>query len=93
MEIIASRYFQSNYQRLVEPVIVKAKSRTLGTWYPAGTEPLEGEEEFEAEIRHLKAELAKRLITSEVPVSKPRTAVRAGVDRTRNNAPFTPVLK
>jgi hypothetical protein len=82
MNAITSREFQSNYQRLVEPVIVKAKSRTLGTWYPAGTEP---------------AEVWDRTVNVDrVPrptVSKPRTAVRAGVDRTLNNAPFTPVLK
>ena len=39
MNIIGSREFQSNYQRLEEPVVVKAKSRTLGTWYPKGTKP------------------------------------------------------
>lgn len=39
MNKIASREFQSNYQRLEEPVVVMARSRTLGTWYPKGTEP------------------------------------------------------
>ncbi len=39
METIGSREFQTNYQRLSVPVVVKAKSRTLGTWYPRGTEP------------------------------------------------------
>jgi len=93
MTAITSREFQSNYQRLVEPVVVKAKSRTLGTWYPAGTEVTLDDyalAELETEIKHLKAELAKRPATV---LSKPRTAVRAGVDRTLNNAPFTPVLK
>jgi len=89
MNAITSREFQSNYQRLVEPVIVKAKSRTLGTWYPAGTDWGDASQLLD-EIKHLKAELAKRPATV---VSKPRTAVRAGVDRTLNNAPFTPVLK
>ena len=39
METITSRAFQLRYQRLVEPVVVKANFRTLGTWYPKGTEP------------------------------------------------------
>lgn len=91
MNIMSSREFQIRYQRLVEPVLVKAKWRTLGTWYPAGTEPGDATDLLD-EIRHIKAELAKRPISSTV-VSKPRTAVRAGVDRTRNNATFTPVPK
>jgi len=93
MNIMGSREFQTNYQRLVEPVVVKAKSRTLGTWYPAGTEVTLDDyalAELEAEIKRLKAELAKRPATV---LSKPRTAVRAGVDRTLNNAPFTAVPK
>jgi hypothetical protein len=97
MNTIASRVFQINYQRLVEPVVVKAKSRTLGTWFPHGTEDLPTAlPETDAylnglveEIRHLKAELAK----PSVETFAPKTAVRAGLDRTRNNAPFTPVKK
>lgn len=69
MDTIASREFQSSYQRLVEPVIVKAKSRTLGTWYPAGTEPdgvtagqvsviLRQRDDANEEIARLKKELA-----------------------------------
>ena len=42
METITSRSFQISYQRLEIPVVVKAKSRTLGTWYPKGTEPDHG---------------------------------------------------
>ena len=83
METIASKAFQANYQRLVEPVVVKAKSRTLGTWYPKGTEPEGDTEEVEIglllaakdeEIRHLKRVLAAR----ESPaVAKPASNVRA----------------
>jgi hypothetical protein len=39
MNKITSTEFQSNYQRLDEPVVVMARSRTLGTWYPKGSEP------------------------------------------------------
>lgn len=45
MKIIASREFQSNYQRLDDPVVVMARSRKLGTWYPKGTEPVSGDDE------------------------------------------------
>lgn len=78
MNKITSTEFQSNYQRLDEPVTVMARSRTLGTWYPKGTEPdFDGEltqafaearvaQELatkDAEIKYLKSELAKRLTT------------------------------
>jgi hypothetical protein len=71
MNKITSSEFQSNYQRLDEPVIVMARSRTLGTWYPKGTEPFEDSPELgflgkqldnaNAEIARLKRELAARL--------------------------------
>jgi hypothetical protein len=41
VKVIASREFQVNYQRLDDPVVVMARSRKLGTWYPKGTEPVE----------------------------------------------------
>jgi hypothetical protein len=86
MNCITSRAFQSNYQRLVEPCIVTARSRTLGTWYPKGTEP--GAAELEAEIKHLKFLLAERAMQG-ANVFAPAVAVRSGF----NNAPFTPVPK
>jgi len=60
METMGSRVFQGNYQRLSEPVVVKAKSRTLGTWYPKGTEPVEHTSDLVDEIAHLKRQLAGR---------------------------------
>lgn len=83
-----SREFQLNYQRLDEPVTVMARSRTLGTWYPKGTEPNSADAAdcvaYEAEIKYLKFELAKRLVTkvestSPVETFAPKTAVRADV--------------
>jgi hypothetical protein len=96
MNKITSSEFQSNYQRLDEPVVVMARSRTLGTWYPKGTEdvpvmdPQSPDEwikpevwqnevlRYEAEIKYLKSELAKRL-TTKVETFAPATAVRATV--------------
>lgn len=68
METITSRSFQVSYQRLQIPVVVKAKSRTLGTWYPKGTEGGDTPEveiglllaEKDEEIKQLKRQLAAR---------------------------------
>jgi hypothetical protein len=68
METITSRSFQVSYQRLQIPVVVKAKSRTLGTWYPRGTEEGDTPEveiglllaEKDEEIKQLKRQLAAR---------------------------------
>jgi len=67
METITSRAFQLSYQRLSEPVVVRANFRTLGTWYPKGCEPEEGLPQVDPrttdlveEIRQLKRQLASR---------------------------------
>jgi hypothetical protein len=85
MNSIPSREFQLNYQRLDEPVTVMARSRTLGTWYPKGTEPDFDNVEAQAlldEIAFLKSELAKR----RVPVG-PR-----GEESLRPVQTFTPAV-
>ena len=81
MNIIASREFQCNYQRLEEPVIVKAKSRTLGTWYPKGTEPeADSVTVTREELTAAGLDPAKEVHDPRLPViSKPAVAVRAGV--------------
>jgi hypothetical protein len=95
METVTSRAFQVSYQRLNEPVVVKANFRTLGTWYPDGWEPERAEQvtdvvmdALEDEIRHLKRQLAEK---NGVVVSKPTSNVRA--DQGFNGRPFTPVPK
>ena len=89
METIGSRAFQGNYQRLEIPVIVKAKSRTLGTWYPKGTEPDHGTGlEMQALLRQrddaiAEAHALRRKIEmpdkTGAPVMKPTANVRAKV--------------
>ena len=70
---LASREFQLTYQKLTAPVKVTGRgAKVLGTWYPAGTETASGSAllaEKDAEIKRLKAELAKR------PVAVPASAV------------------
>jgi hypothetical protein len=39
MQKLASAQFRTSYVVLTEPTEVHAGRRTLGTWYPAGTEP------------------------------------------------------
>jgi hypothetical protein len=75
VNILTSREFQLNYQRLDEPVTVMARSRTLGTWYPKGTEPDEIKDalpqsdvyltEPTNEVARLTSELAARAMAAE----------------------------
>jgi hypothetical protein len=85
VETITSRTFQVSYQRLVEPVVVKANFRTLGTWYPDGTQPdedlgddlrqvLAQRDAANEEVRQLKRQLAERGVAE---VHKPTSNVRA----------------
>ena len=91
MKTIASREFQSSYQRLVEPVVVKAKSRTLGTWYPKGTEPEETPVSLTVErdgsISAISGGTLEGVVRTGPIISKPTVAVRAGV------RPFSPAPK
>jgi hypothetical protein len=102
MNKITSSEFQSNFQRLDEPVTVMARSRTLGAWYPKGTVPVYIEEDGDpspnliairdqrdqafVEIRHLKQLLAERATNGE-NVFTPAVAVRAGVRGESHPAP------
>ena len=106
METITSRSFQISYQRLEIPVVVKAKSRTLGTWYPKGTEPATGLE-MQALLRQrddaiAEAHALRRKIEmpdkTGAPVMKPTANVRAKVPTqvqvgtaSYSSRPFTPV--
>lgn len=102
MNHMASREFQLNYQRLDEPVLVSARSRTLGAWYPTGTEPAYGVQpidprlaQLEQEVVYLKKQLSARLTTKVEPIhtnaisEQPWHEVSPGF----NTRPFTPAPK
>lgn len=76
MFTIISSEFQKTYQRLTEPTVVTARWRTLGTWYPDGTQPDPG---ARADLRTALAEVArlKRELAARPAVSQPASNVRA----------------
>jgi hypothetical protein len=86
MDSIPSAEFRKRYASLAEPTVVTANGRRLGTWLPgdagAEQEPLEVVDRIralEAEVRHLKGELAKRApaLTPSLGVPQEHPAVGA----------------
>lgn len=87
MDALPSAQFRRLYASLKEPTAVTVNGHVIGTWVP-GAALASGD--LVEEVRHLKAELAKRPMIGKV-------AQRPSVDITGEHGystrPFTPVPK
>lgn len=61
MATIGSREFQVGYQKLTEVTRVEARGKYLGTWYPAGSEPMPAEDQVNEIVNYALEEQTKEV--------------------------------
>ena len=91
MDKLPSSEFRKTFASLTKPVAVTANGHVIGAWHPGVIDP--SLQDLTDEVKHLKAELAKRPIPPYTEVERLSGSLYNDPTERFNSRPFTPAPK